>query len=133
MSTVSTEGSILLSVKKMLGIEDAGHQFDVDLIIHINSVFSILTQLGIGPDKSFAIADEQSKWTDFLADDTEAYKVEMVKTYMYLKVRQMFDPPANSFVVESFNKQIAELEWRLSVAYTPVNDSEGGDDSDGDS
>jgi hypothetical protein len=128
MSTPNIEDSILLSIKKLLGIEDAGTQFDVDLIIHINSVFSILTQLGIGPDGGFSISDAESKWSDFLSSDTEASKVEMVKSYMYMKVRQMFDPPANSFVVESFNKQIAELEWRLSVAYKPTNiNVEGGD------
>lgn len=112
--------SILSSIKKLLGLVELYTPFDADIIIHINSVFSILRQLGIGPDTGFSISDEKSKWSDFLSGDEKSSLVEMVKTYMYLKVRLMFDPPANSFVVESFNKQIAELEWRLSVAYTPT-------------
>ena len=111
--------SILVSIKKLLGIADEYTQFDTDIIIHINSVFSVLQQLGIGPEEGFKINDGSETWEDFLKNDEEASRAEMVKTFMYLKVRLMFDPPSNSFVVESFNKQISELEWRLSVAYTP--------------
>lgn len=110
--------SILTSIKKLLGITAEYTQFDADLIIHINSVFSILTQLGVGPSTGFSIHDEYSVWTDFLPEDP---RLEMVKTYVYLKVRLMFDPPDRSAVADAMKRQIDELEFRLNVAADQVS------------
>lgn len=103
--------SILTSVKKILGIAESDDSFDVDIVLHINSVFSILDQVGIGPDGGFVIEDAEPTWDDFVTDK----RLNSVKTYVYLRVRLLFDPPNTSFVIESMNKQIAELEWRLNV------------------
>ena len=105
--------SILTSIKKLLGIQEDYEHFDADIIMHINSVFMILTQLGVGPSEGFTIEDKTSNWTDFASDTT---KVEAVKSYVYLKVRLLFDPPASSAVIESINRMISEYEWRLNVA-----------------
>ncbi len=110
--------SILTSIKKLLGITAEYTQFDTDLIMHINSVFSILTQLGVGPSTGFSIHDEYSVWTDFLPEDP---RLEMVKTYVYLKVRLMFDPPDRSAVADAMKRQIDELEFRLNVAADQVS------------
>ena len=105
--------SILTSIKKLLGITEEYDQFDPDIIMHINSVFMILTQLGVGPAEGFSIEDDTAVWTDFIQD---AKKLESVKTYIYLKVKLLFDPPLSSAVIESMNRLINELEWRLNVA-----------------
>ena len=104
--------SILTSVKKMLGITDEYDHFDVDLIMHINSVFMILTQMGVGPSNGFTIEDEYAIWTDFIP---AGQNLEAVKSYVYLKVRLLFDPPASSAVMEATNRMISEFEWRLHV------------------
>lgn len=104
--------SILTSIKKMLGITEEYDQFDPDIIMHINSVFMILTQLGVGPETGFYIEDDVATWADFLTDPTT---LQMVKSYMYLKVRLLFDPPASSVIVECMNKSISEFEWRLNA------------------
>ena len=106
--------SILTSIKKLLGIAQECTDFDTDLIIHINSVIMILTQLGVGPEKGCTIEDSRDLWKDFLEDDLS--KLEAVRTFVYLKVRLIFDPPSNSAVIESINRTISELEWRLNVA-----------------
>lgn len=106
--------SILTSIKKLLGIAQECTDFDTDLIIHINSVLMILTQLGVGPEHGFTIKDSRDLWEDFLEGDLS--KLEAVRTFVYLKVRLIFDPPSNSAVIESFNRTISELEWRLNVA-----------------
>lgn len=103
--------SILTSVKQMLGITPEHEYFDVDIIMHINTVFMILTQLGVGPSKGFRIKDSLAIWSDFIPDDD--VMLEPVKTYMGLKVRLLFDPPASSAVTDSINRAISELEWRL--------------------
>lgn len=105
--------SILTSIKKLLGIAEEYTQFDADIIMHINTVFSILTQLGVGPPNGFSITDKFAVWTDFLPEDP---RLEAVKSYMHLKVKLMFDPPLSSAVLDCMNRQIAELEWRLNVA-----------------
>lgn len=86
--------------------------FDTDIIIHINSVFMILNQLGVGPIEGFRIEDKNDVWTDFTSD---AFEIESVKTYIYLKVKLIFDPPSNSTVLQAYEQQIKELEWRLNV------------------
>ena len=109
--------SILTSIKKLLGIAEEYEHFDNDIIMHINSVFMILTQLGVGPSKGFVITDSSASWDDFLPEGGE--KLQAVKTYIYMKVRLMFDPPTSSAVMESMNRMINELEWRLNVAVDP--------------
>lgn len=103
--------SILTSVKKLLGIDDEYTHFDVDIIMHINSVFAVLTQLGVGPSEGFSITDSYSTWDDFFQKTPH---MEMVKSYMYMKVRLMFDPPTSSSVLSAMERQISELEWRLN-------------------
>lgn len=105
--------SILTSIKKLLGIEEEYTQFDQDIIMHINTVFTVLNQIGIGPEEGFTISDAYANWNDFIQNST---KLESAKTYIYLKVRLMFDPPASSAAIESMKEQIKELEWRLSVS-----------------
>lgn len=113
--------SILTSIKKLLGITEDYEHFDTDIIIHINSVFSILTQIGVGSDTGFSISDKTATWSDFISDNTN---LEMVKTYVYLKVKLLFDPPLNSSVTNSMEKTISELEWRLNVE-TDVKEETG--------
>ena len=100
-----------MSIKQMLGLEADYTPFDQQLIMHINSVFSILNQLGVGTDDPFMITSADETWTDFCTEGD----IEAVKEYIYCKVRLIFDPPGNSFVVEAFNKRIEELEWRMNV------------------
>lgn len=104
--------SILTSIKKVLGIYEEDTSFDADLIMHINSVFMILRQMGIGPAYGFVIQDSYYSWSDFLSDNI---LLESVKTYMALKVRLIFDPPASSTIIEAMNRTISELEWRLNA------------------
>lgn len=108
--------SILATVKKLLGITEEYTHFDNDLILHINSVFSILHQLGIGPDDGYAIHDASETWSDYLSDGAVQ---AMVRTYVGLKVRMLFDPPTSSPIKDAITRSIDELEWRLSVADKP--------------
>lgn len=105
--------SILTSIKKLLGISEEYKHFDTDIIMHINSVFMILTQLGVGPQEGFVIEDAMTDWTEFIEDPVQ---LQAVKSYIYLKVKLLFDPPLSSAVIESTNRMIAELEWRLRLA-----------------
>ena len=107
------ETSILTSIKKMLGIAEDYTEFDEDIITHINSVFLNLTQLGVGPEEGLMIEDDTAVWEDFINDSIQ---LQAVKTYVYLKVKLLFDPPLSSSVTESINRMIAELEWRLNAA-----------------
>lgn len=115
------EESILTSIKKLLGIPEEYTNFDVDVIIHINSALAILNQLGVGPSDGFSITDQTAKWSDFLSDSR---KLETVKTYVYMKVRLIFDPPTSSAVIDSMNRLISELEWRINVTVDPGDGSE---------
>ena len=103
--------SILTSIKKLLGIAEEYTQFDTDIIIHINTVFMTLQQLGVGPEEGFSIIDSEAVWTDFMEN---SILLNSVKTYIYLKVKLLFDPPLSSSTIECFNKVIAELEWRMN-------------------
>jgi hypothetical protein len=97
----------------MLGITEEYDHFDKDIIMHINSVFLNLTQIGVGPAEGFFIEDDSAEWTDFIGD---AAQLQAVKSYVYLKVKLLFDPPLNGSVMESSNRMIAEFEWRLRLA-----------------
>ena len=103
--------NILDTIKKMLGIDSSYTPFDVDILIGINSAFFVLNQLGVGPSEVF-IADSNSIWSDFADLDC----IEAIKNYVYLKTRLTFDPPVNSFVVDSISAQILEYEWRLNTS-----------------
>lgn len=111
--------SVLTSIKKMLGIVEEYTHFDADLIMHINSVLSILNQIGVGPSEGFSIEDKQDVWTDFIP---QSPKLEFVKSYVYMKVKLLFDPPISSAAIESINRLTSELEWRIQVATDPVKD-----------
>lgn len=104
--------SILTSTKKILGLADDYTAFDLDIISHINTVFSTLNQLGIGPEEGFMIEDKVATWDAFLGADK---RLNSVKQYVYLRVRVIFDPPDTSYLVAAFEKQIEELGWRLNV------------------
>jgi hypothetical protein len=104
--------SILISTKKILGIDADYTAFDLDIITHINSVFTTLTQLGVGPITGFSIEDETASWDDYL---TPWMNLNAVKSYMYLRVRLLFDPPTTSYHIASLKEQVLELEWRLNV------------------
>ena len=107
------EESILTSVKKMLGLEEDYEHFDQDLIIHINSVIATLNQVGVGSEEGFSIQDKNAKWSDFIQDDR---LINLVPTYVYLKVRLIFDPPTVSAVLDSINREANRYEWRINVA-----------------
>ena len=108
--------SILTSIKKLLGITEEYENFDQDIIMHINSAFMILNQLGVGPKSGFSINDKSSTRDEFIP---ESSNLEAVKTYVHLKVKLMFDPPLSSTVIEAIKSQINELEWRLNVSVDP--------------
>lgn len=105
--------SILTSIKKLLGISEDDTSFDPDIIMHINSVFMVLRQLGVGPPEGFAIEGEDAVWADYMSDSA---LIESVKTYTYMKVRLIFDPPTSTAMIDSMNRLINEFEWRLNVA-----------------
>lgn len=111
-----SEVTILSSIRSALDA-DLDEGFDQDLIMHINSVFATLNQLGIGPENGFEISTGNEVWSDFLNNDP---KINSVKTYMYQKLRLIFDPPQNSFLVDALEKSTKELEWRLMVAKDPT-------------
>lgn len=112
-------GSILTSVKKMCGIPEEYEHFDLDMVMHINSVFAVLNQLGVGPSEGFTISDKSTDWSEFTEDNAV---LSMVESYVGLKVRLIFDPPTSSAVTESINKLVSEFEWRLNVAVDPPNE-----------
>lgn len=109
--------SILTSVKKNLGITKEYEHFDPDLITHINSVFSILTQLGVGPESGFSIEDSTAEWSDFIGEDNT--QLEFVKSYVCQKVKLLFDPPLSATVSDMTKQLTSELEWRIQVAADP--------------
>lgn len=111
---IPVSDSILNSVKKLLGIEPSFDSFDVDIIVNINSAIGTLTQIGIGPETGFFIVGYKETYKDFLGDLEPMY--QQVKMYLYLKTKLGFDPPSSSFVLESVNKQIEELEWRMKIS-----------------
>ena len=112
------DSSILTSIKKLLGIAEEDTSFDQDIIMHINTVFAILAQLGVGPANGFSIEDDSAIWEDYLGNATN---LELVKSYIYMKVRSMFDPPTSSILADAMNKNISELEWRINTTVDPKN------------
>lgn len=104
--------SILTSVKEICGVPEANEVFDTQIVLHINSVFMILAQMGVGPTKAYRIEDKFNLWTEFIPEEDTNF--ESVKTYVGLKVRQIFDPPTGSVTKECLKQMIDELEWRLN-------------------
>lgn len=107
--------SILTSVKKMLGVDEGYTQFDEQIILHINSVFAVLTQLGAGPPDGFSIEDKDTSWWEYLPEEL-AKRLAFIKSYMFLKVQLLFDPPLTSAVLNAKTQQAEEMEWRIKVA-----------------
>ena len=106
------EESILNSIKKLLGIAANYTHFDTDIIIHINTVFMTLNQLGVGPSEGFRIKDSITQWNEYIEDDDD---LDGVKTYMYLRVKLIFDPPLNGSIQATMKESIREFEWRLNI------------------
>ncbi|AWN05871.1 hypothetical protein SEA_CRICKO_5 [Streptomyces phage CricKo] len=104
--------SILTQTKKLLGLVEDDTSYDIDIVIHINTVFATLNELGIGPAEGFMIEDKTTTWDAFLGAGP---LYNAVKTYMYLRLRLIFDPPTTSYGLESFKEQIKEFEWRMNV------------------
>lgn len=103
--------SILTSIKKLLGITEEDTSFDTDIMIHINSVFSELTQIGFGPKDGYSITGAENLWNEIAPDKKT---LEMVKTYVYLKVKIIFDPPLNSSTLETYKQEVQRFEWRIN-------------------
>lgn len=108
--------NILQSIKKLLGLSEEYYVFDPDIVIYINTAFLELVQMGIGPEEGFAISiDGENKWSEF---EPNVFKQDAIKSFVYIKVRMLFDPPQNSQVVEALNKSLNEIQWRLE---SPIN------------
>lgn len=112
--------SILTSTKKLLGIQESYTIFDTDILIHINTAFATLNQLGIGPEIGFIIEDDKATWDEYIT----TCNLTMIRTYIYLKVRLVFDPPTSGVLIDSINRTISELEWRLYL------EGDGGDNNE---
>ena len=108
--------SILTSIKKMLGISEEYTHFDEDLIMHINSALAVLCQLGVGPSEGFFITNKSAVWSDFVPDLS---KLQFIKTYVYQKIKLLFDPPSSSAAIQALNESIKEFEWRINVQVDP--------------
>lgn len=116
------EKSILKSTKKVLGVDDSFTAFDGDILTHINSTFGHLNQIGVGPLAGFAIEDDEAKWEDL---DLPVDQIGLTRTYIYLKVRMLFDPPTTSYLLDAMKQQILEHEWRLcAMAMIPTSEEE---------
>lgn len=114
MPNDTRSSSILNSVKHALGILEEYTEFDTDIVMHINSTLMILTQLGVGPSEGFMIEGDTETWEDFMGDDP---LFAAVKSYIFIKVRILFDPPQSGAVLNAMKEQAAEYEWRLGVNY----------------
>lgn len=106
--------SILDTIKKLLGIDPDDDSFDLDIIVIINSITPILSQMGIGPSNGYIVTSKEDKWSDYIKDNT--INLEGVKNYIFIKTKLIFDPPPNSTTIDSFNKILNELEWRMMLA-----------------
>lgn len=111
--------SILTTIKKLLGIDEEDDSFDIDIIVIINSIIPILSQMGIGPPNGFIVSSKDDLWDDYIPDKT--INMEGIKNYIFLKTKLIFDPPTNSSTIESYNKVLNELEWRMMLAVESNN------------
>lgn len=125
------DDSILTSVKKVLGIPSYYDHFDRDILLHLNTVMSILNQLGVGPEEGFIVEDDSTTWSDLFDGDIDTNKMMHVKSYVCLRVRLLFDPPTSSGAIDAIERQMRELEWRITVTRDPRDNSEEGTVDDG--
>jgi len=114
-----TMDSILDSIKKSLGIDSEDTSFDADVLMAINTVIPILSQMGIGPPNGFIVSSAIDTWSDYIPDNT--INLQGVKTYLYLRTKLIFDPPTNTAVITAMNSNIKELEWRMMLAVETNN------------
>ena len=123
------EESILKTIKQLIGCPDDFEQFDLDLIVHINSAFATLTHLGVGPKEGYRIIGADNVWSEF---EYDAQKLSLIKDYVYIKTRLLFDPPISGSLMDSLKEQLKEMEWRLYMLYDPISeDDEKGKSDDG--
>ena len=123
------EESILKTIKQLIGCPDDFEQFDLDLMIHINSAFATLTHLGVGPKEGYRITGADNVWREF---EDDAQKLSLIKDYVYIKTRLLFDPPTSGSLMDSLKEQLKEMEWRLYMLYDPISeDDEKGKSDDG--
>ena len=123
------EESILKTIKQLIGCPDDFEQFDMDLTIHINSAFATLTQLGVGPKEGYRITGVDNVWNEF-EDDPQ--KLSLIKDYVYIKTRLLFDPPTSGSLMDSLKEQLKEMEWRLYMLYDPISEDDEKGKSDDD-
>lgn len=123
------EESILKTIKQLIGCPYDFEQFDLDLIVHINSAFATLTHLGVGPKEGYRITGADNAWSEF---EDDAQKLSLIKDYVYIKTRLLFDPPTSGSLMDSLKEQLKEMEWRLYMLYDPISeDDEKGKSDDG--
>lgn len=115
---------ILRSIKKLLGLEEDYTAFDTDVQIHVNTALSTLQQLGVGPEEGFRITGDDETWDLFLEES--GHRLEDVKSYIYLRVRLLFDPPPHAFLLTSLQDQIKEFEWRFTVKSDEIRLNQNG-------
>ena len=120
--------SILISVKGSLGIPENYEYFDQQILFHLNSVMAILPQIGVGPPEGFIVEDETATWGDLIGDTSDKNKFLYVKSYVYLRVRLLFDPPSSSSVIDAMERQLRELEWRITVTHDIPYEEEDGEE-----
>lgn len=119
---VTIHDSILLSIKKMVGLTDIYDVFDEDIITHINTAFFTLNQLGVSDEAPFRISGDSEVWSDYISDENN---FDAVKTYIYMKVKLVFDPPASSTVLQAYKDSINEYEYRLNVEAENLKENRG--------
>lgn len=113
------DNSILTTIKKLLGLPEEVEHYDMDIIVHINSTLFTLSQIGVGPTNGFSISDKDAVWSDFVSSEQN---LEAIKSYIFIKVRILFDPPASSAALNALTEAAKEYEWRLQVATDPVGE-----------
>ena len=113
--------SILTSIKKRLGYSDDDNAFDPEITMDINTAFFDLNRLGVGPSEGFFIEDDTSTWTDFIPADTKSLVREAIKTYIYLQVKLLFDPPSGTAHIDAINRRIQQLESTINGAVEYTN------------
>lgn len=118
--------SILTSIKKMLGVDEYCEHFDPEIIMHINSALTVLNQLGVGPTSGFFITGSNETWDELIPNQKN---LEFIKSYLFMKVKLIFDPPSSSSLLDSMSRLISELEWRIQVAADPVSTNEGEEET----
>ena len=123
------EESILKTIKQLIGCPDDFEQFDLDLIVHINSAFATLTQLGVGPKEGYRITGADNAWSEF---EDNVQKLSLIKDYVYIKTRLLFDPPTSGSLMDSLKEQLKEMEWRLYMLYDPISEDDEKGKSDDD-